>query len=581
MLKTVKIRIVQKSIISLVLFVACLLPVQAQQTETIAIWIFDEQKGLYPSKVLHDVGPNLYIMALGRSGYIVPGKFGNALKIGEPRFIAYPEEQVAEKTGLENYPIPEGRTVEPMVWQNAFHAALMTSGEPQIRTQVEFPQATATGLNLGNEDWTVEFWMMPHARTRGEGVVFEIGTGPRGENDKITRLSFDPDNSRFIFRNQPSESTINIPTDMSALGHSSREWTHVSFVYDAANGQITHYVNGNQQNLPPVARLQKLDTGEEDYFTIGKNALWGQTLMAVIDELRFSKGQVYRNAFTPPGSFVEKYLGPKPEYTFRVGPELLFTPDRRDEEVVHLGTRKHLFIDDALLQTTSNITFNVNPPRVAEQVMRIGRDTRMFRKHLDVVEDEDGRIRIYNALIDDHLGAWISDDGINFKPLETGSNYKGVNNLVIMDIDGDGTIFIDENAPAERRWNYVSGYKRRGTYMFTSPDGIRFTRDKMALLPFRTATQNDMFYDDQRQLYIGYWRSGFPRTPANETQREFVMSESLDPLSPMPFDTVTAEYTHEVARTKSAFGHHSMVHGQWAAHTRQVRYRISDSICSR
>ncbi|MFU8861788.1 MAG: LamG-like jellyroll fold domain-containing protein [Cyclonatronaceae bacterium] len=543
---------VLKSILAcLSLMMAILLPLNVHaQSETIAIWIFDEQEGLYPSKVLHDVGPNTYIMTLGRSGYIVPGKFGNALKIGEPRHIDFPEEDVAEKTGLEHYPIPEGRTIVPMVWHNAFHAALMTSGEPQIRTQVDFPQATATGLNLGDENWTVEFWLKPYERIEGEGVVFEIGTGPRGENNKITRLSFDPDNAGFVFFNEPGGATVHIPTDMNALDHNNMQWVHLAFVHDAQSGQITHYVNGNSQPLPPVASIKKLETGNEDYFTLGKNAVWEQTLMAEIDEIRFSRGMVYSRSFSPPGSFVEEYLGPEPEYNLVKGPELLFSPDRHNDEVVNLGLRKHLFIDDELIESSENITFTVNPPRVAEQVMRVTRETLDFRKHLDVIEDEDGRIRIYNALVDDHLGVWVSDDGINFEALETGSNYKGVNNLVIMDIDGDGTMFIDENAPPHRRWNYVSGYKRRGTYMFTSPDGIRFTRDKMALLPFRTATQNDMFYDDQRQLYIGYWRSGFPRTVANETQREFVMSEAINPVPPMPFTPVTAEYTHEVAKTK-------------------------------
>ncbi len=524
--------------------------VAQSNAETIAIWVFDEQQGLYPSKVIHDVGPNGYIMTLGRSGYIVPGKFGNALKIGDPRHIDYPTVPVAEKTGLESYPIPEGRTVEPMVWQNAFHALLMTSGESQIRTQVEFPQATATELNLGHENWTVEFWLKINAAIQGEGVVFEIGTGPRGENNKITRLSFDPGNARFVFFNEPSATTLHIPTDMRALRHQQSEWVHLAFVFNGSNGQLTHYVNGRQQQLPPRVTLRKLETGDEDYFSIGKNALWGQTLYASIDELRFSKGMRYQRNFTAPGSFSEMYLGRRPQYNYARGPELLFTQERRSEPVVELGTRKHLFIDDALIESSSNITFNVNPPRIAEQVMRIDRNTRGFRKHLDVIEDEDGRIRIYNALVDDHLGVWVSDDGVNFTGLDTGSDYKGANNLVIMDIDGDGTMFIDHNAPPERRWKYVTGFKRRGTYMFTSPDGINFTQDKIALLPFRTATQNDFFYDDQRQLYVGYWRSGFPRTIGNQTRREFVMSESRTAFSPMPFDSVTAEHTHMVARTK-------------------------------
>jgi hypothetical protein len=135
---------------------------QPDKQRTIAIWLFDEQTDLYPSKVLHDVGPNEYPLSLGRSGYIVEGKFGNALKIAESREINFPTTDLPEKFGLYDYDIPEGRTVKPMNWQNAHFAAMMTSGERQLRRQVGFPQATQTGLNLGSVfDWTVEFWYKP------------------------------------------------------------------------------------------------------------------------------------------------------------------------------------------------------------------------------------------------------------------------------------------------------------------------------------------------------------------------------------------------------------------------------------
>lgn len=517
---------------------------------TIAVWIFDEQEGLYPSKVIHDVGPEGHIMVLGRAGYIVEGKYGNALQIGRPRHIDYPTEWVPEKIGLWEYDIPEGRTIEPMVWQNAFFAALMTSGEDHLRTEVDFSQATKTGLNLGENDWTVEFWYKPTAGISGEGVVFEIGTGPRGENNKVTRLSVEPSKDRFVLFNDAGNATIHIPTDPASLNHNNADWSHMAFVYDGKSGQLHHYVNGVLQILPPPARIKRLEVGKEDYFSLGKNAVWENTLHAKLDELRFSHGKRYTSDFTPPGSLADLYLDSKPEYTYKVGPPLLFTPERRDDPVVKLGNRKHLFIDDAIVETQQNITFTVNPPRIAEQVMRITADRRAFRKHLDVLEDDDGRIRIYNALVDDYLGVWVSDDGIHFEAYETGIEHKGVKNIVIKDIDGDGTMFIDHNAPAHRRWKYVTGFSRRGTYLFTSPDGFNFTLQKMALLPFRTATQNDVFYDDQTQQYIGYWRSGFPRTPANRTQREFVMSVSDNLQPPMPFTPVTAEFTHEVARTK-------------------------------
>lgn len=518
---------------------------------TIAFWIFDEQKGLYPSKVLHDVGPNEYVLVLGRAGYIVDGKFGHALKVAEPRHIDFPEEAVPEKIGLEHYDIPEGRTVEPMNWQNALFAALMTSGEGQMRKEVGFARATATGLNLGDGDFTIEFWYKPVRPVEGSGVVFEIGTGPRGENKKVTRLAAQPGQNRFHFFNSAGNVDLAIPTDPAVFSMDRREWSHLAFVYDHRDRQLSHYVNGRRQALPRKAQIRKLEEGPEDYFALGTSATWGEPLNGKIDELRFSRGRLYTANFTPPGEMAGDYIDNKPRYVYREGPPLLFTPERLKEPVVELGLRKHLFIDDAIVDRSENITFTVNPPRVAEQVLKMsGDDGRHFRKHLNVLEDEEGRIRIYNALVDDYLGVWVSEDGINFEEYPTGIEHGGRRNIVIPVSVGTGTMFIDENAPPEHRWKYITGYHRRGTYVFTSPDGFNFTRHKMALLPFRAATQNDVFYDDQRQKYIGYWRSGFPRTVGGYTRREFTMSISDHVHPPMHFDPVTAEETHEVALTK-------------------------------
>ncbi|MEX2633255.1 MAG: LamG-like jellyroll fold domain-containing protein [Balneolales bacterium] len=524
---------------------------QSDSDSTIAIWLFDEQPGLYPSKVLHDVGPEDNVLVLGRAGYIVEGKFGNALEVNEPRYIDYPnEEDLPEKIGMEYYEIPEGRTVEPMRWQNAFFASLMTSGENQMRKEIGFPQATQTGLNLGSDDWTVEFWYKPLRRSDEDGVIFEIGEGPRGENNHVTRLMLNSNREGFTLFNFSGDVNLNIPSDRVALDHQNANWSHLAFVYDSDENHIRHYVNGKLQSRTETPTIKSLDTGDEDYFTIGTDGIWERPLPGTLDELRLSHGQIYNAEFETPGSFRAKYLNDEPQYNYKKGPPLLFDEKSQNDPVVELGGRKHLFIDDAIVERMENITFHVNPPRVAEEVIPVGGDFGAFRKHLDVVEDEDGRIRIYNALGDDYLGVWISEDGINFEEYPTGIEHKGRKNIVIPDEVGTGSILYDENAPQDRRWNYITGYQRRGVYLYTSPDGFNFTRQKQALFPFRAATQNDVFYDDQRQLYIGYWRTGFPRTPANATQREFTMSETENLIPPLPYTSVTAEETHEVAKTK-------------------------------
>lgn len=506
-----------------------------KETETIAVWLFDEHTGLYPSSVLHDVGPDEMIMILGRGGRIVSGKYGNALGVIDPEPIDLPKGDFPYRFGLNPSEMPSGRTVEPMTWHNAFFAALMTSGENHLRKQAGFVQPTVTGLNLGNFNWTIEFWLKLEGFLSGDRVIFELGTGPRAENEKNTRLTMNAVESVFVFNNHGSNSEIRIPTgDDIQVG----EWNHYAFVYEASAEQIRHYLNGQVQQLPEKSLILPLEEGDEDYFTIGYTGRWTDPLYGAIDELRFSRGMVYSGSFVPPGSFHGKYLTTPANYEFKEGLPLLFSKSESDCTALDIGSRKHLFIDDAIVAYQDNITFRVNPPRVDRQVIHVDGP---FRKHLTVLEDLEGKIRLYTALADDYLGVFLSDDGVHFKAVDTGIEHKGHPNIVIPEPVGVGTIFVDPNAPPKTRYKYISDYHRRGLYVYSSADGFRFERHKQAVAPFRSGSQNDIFFDDQRQLYVGYHRSDYARTPAGYTLREFVMTEAENLLDPWLFDPTTDE----------------------------------------
>src|SRR4051794_22742487 len=157
------------------------------QAETVAQWLFDEQQGLYPSCVLGESATDHCPLVLGMGGQIVAGKFGNALEpLKQPKVAL---SRSARFTGFERLPkIAVGRKTPPMDWSNANFCALMTRGEKHLRQEVGFASPTSTRLNLGDFDWTVEFWYRPTRKSDGEGIVFEIGEGPRGENDRVTQL---------------------------------------------------------------------------------------------------------------------------------------------------------------------------------------------------------------------------------------------------------------------------------------------------------------------------------------------------------------------------------------------------------
>jgi hypothetical protein len=497
--------------------------------ETIALWLFDEAVGLYPSHILEDHGEQDYPLALGLGGQVVKGRFGNALEPSMHVEIPIPEGD--ERYGLTEMSAPEGRTMRALSWHNAQFAAFMTLGENHLRKEAGYENPTSSDLNLAASDWTVEFWFQGLSGD-AEGIVFEIGTGPRGEEgNQITQLKLAADRTHFIFINEPSSTMLSIPTDDGALVAGS-QWVHLAFSH--RQGQVTHYVNGQKQELPEPATLQALPEGEEAYMSLLRDGLWEFPLQGRIDELHFAKGVRYADEFSP--ASLQPQHG---EHELNKGPLPLFGEFAEEFEVLPLGGRKHVFIDDAIIAEKTDISFNVNPPRLAEKVMDIEGD---FRKHLTVVEDEDGLIRIYNSVEDDYMAVYVSTDGINFTKPVTGIHHKGIPNIVLpQDNGGLGNPFIDPNGPPEHRWKYISDFSRRGIYLYTSPDGYDWTLNKTWYIPYRSGTQSCTFYDDQRQVYVGYHRTGVGHTPGGATDRRSIRTESTSLFEPHPFKPVSYE----------------------------------------
>lgn len=267
-----------------------------ESAETVVLWLFDEQAGLYPSSPLDSSGGLDAPLVLGFGGTIVPGKFGEALST-EP----YPRVEIPktgeETAALHRAPVPPGRTQEPLTWHNAGFTALMTGGERHIRKEVSFASATRTDLNLGDFDWTLEFWLKASA-PRGRGVVLEIGTGPRNENESVTRLSLDLARSEFLLENQPSGTRTTLRTTARA----DDQWHHQAFTYRGGASELSHYVDGRRESTARVA-LKRLPAGDEDYLTLGRDGRWQQPLPGTLDEVRVSRGLVYSENFDVPPSF--------------------------------------------------------------------------------------------------------------------------------------------------------------------------------------------------------------------------------------------------------------------------------------
>ena len=328
---------------ALAVFAATVLPGSAQ---TVSLWLFDEPLGLYPSSVLDNSSENDFPLVIGRGGNLVDGKFGHALDPVEPPPIEFPLG--ASEFGLG--PTSQLRSgTSPMTCCNATFAALMTSGENHLRKEVAFANATNGPLNLGDFDWTVEFWLRIMRPPGEEGVIWELGAGPRGINDEVTQLILDGDHDHFRLINRPSNSVLVIPSALVGMDKPVDKWRHCAFAYDAENGQLRHYVDGVLQRLPPRFALQAVPHGDEAYFTIGRDGQWERPLPGPIDELRFSRGQVYRSSFTPPASFATPRPHTRPkkiDLPLLWGPKSNTAHPTNDKLPVQLGGRKHIFLDN-------------------------------------------------------------------------------------------------------------------------------------------------------------------------------------------------------------------------------------------
>jgi hypothetical protein len=517
---------------------------EAATCQTEALWLFDEQIGLYPSSLLTDAGPNDYSMVLGSGGRIVDGKFGHALQPAAPSKLEITNHWLEDQQalfGLKPTPRAVGRTVEPMTWDDAVFCGLWTCGEKHLR-HMEFVNPIQTGLNLGHFDWSIEFWFQQTNPTQHEGIIFEIGTGPRGENEVVTRLTLADDASYFTLFNQPSGAEIQIPTGQQRLDDGG--WHHLAFVYSATDNRVRHWLDGHSQSVSRPVELACIPRGDEAYISIGRDGLWQRPLAGKLDELRFSRGQRYAIDFDPPTSFSETFSRKRATLKLEAGPPLLFATPLPGEATVKLGNRKHLFLDDAIVAKSNGIQWTVNPPQPKELIQTD------VPGHLSVIQDPQGIIRLYASGPMDSLVVLTSSDGTHFQAPDLGGEaFHGRKNVVIRDAVGTGEVFIDPNAPEAERWKYVSGVRNRGMFVYSSPDGYHFKRHETAALPFAVGSQSNIFYDDQRQLYVGYHRSdyGASSLKGQESERRFVLTQVQDLLKSWPFEPVTHEKTVETS----------------------------------
>lgn len=181
---------------------------------------------------------------------------------------------------------------------------------------------TDTRLNLGADDWTLECWLWLEGGATSEGVIYEIGAGPPGMGELVTRFSVVPREETFVLagivRLAPGEPApvgrqieFNDPAgpphgvarlEEVTLGPGAplprRRWFHVALVHGAGEGMLRLFLDGRAVAAAP-ARLAALPRGPAAYLALGCDGRRARVLAGAIDELQVSDHAGYMRDFSP------------------------------------------------------------------------------------------------------------------------------------------------------------------------------------------------------------------------------------------------------------------------------------------
>ncbi|HUT28936.1 MAG TPA: LamG domain-containing protein [Sedimentisphaerales bacterium] len=469
---------------------------------TIALWLFDETG--YPYATLTDASVYEYDLCLMDAGDLEAGRFGNALRISGSSFSsayagfkgAVPIEEMREGDG--NPSGEWGPTVAPERILDV----------------------------LAGEDWTCEFWLKLSSTPGSEVSILDIGDAYEpGVHYNLTggAGSFEIEDAYAGFE-------ASCPTNSGLL--TDGQWHHIAFTYDASLGALVHYVDGAAQAAPVVTGIaveptpavvwpwslahdsfgftasSPLEWRRQNRFniTVGHSRSGAMAMNGLVDEVRLSDTIRYSGSFSLPGSFSRNYGTGPAEPT---GPPLLFPAGSPAVIPVPLGSSKHLFIDDVLLESKQGLQTTMNPPGDRQQ-LNIAVADNSWRP---AIFDKDGKVHIF---IPDGYSSdegicrlrW-SQDGINFVTPNWGIiDYAGStnNDFVFYRTPMYGMAFDDlnPNVGTDEMYKITAWVANRGIYMYLSPDGIHWRRNETCILPLVSGGESETFYDDQVGRYVTF-----------------------------------------------------------------------------
>jgi hypothetical protein len=529
-------------------------------SDTVGLWLFDEYT--YPHTTLTDASEYAKAdLCLMEGGSMVAGKFGNALRIsGSDYAVCY--AGFAGKVPQEEMRGPDGTP----------------SG---LWGPTEGPGALLE--TLAGSVWTIELWLNP-ASIGGDVTILDMGQAYE------PGLSLPLNTSGLELTDNYAGVKVTCPAKLSA-----GKWSHVAIVRNGS--KVECFVNGNRQGPSTVSSvavqampdLQKPEDREHESrgfenmtieqrrlnrfnLAIGTDRRASGAMTGMVDEIRISRVARYSGQFTPK-SFSKNYGANAPKPEVANGPALLSDP-KPVSMPLKFGTRKHVFIDDAILDEKENVQITMNRPFGKEPLkldFRIKKSA--WRPSVFDVDDQ-----IFMAIPE----SYSSNEGLTVLATSTDGLTFKKKGKIIPETPMYGAFFKDlnPNVPAQERYKVNSFVANRGMYFYMSEDGLNWRRNETIQLPLVSGGGGECFWDDQRGVYVSFIKrdSSF-RTkeypgigPHGHKAIVFESSEILKPwpFKPIkkpwyegwPFPSVTGEGV--TAFTAQKYG--------WVYRTRAIKY---------
>lgn len=215
---------------------------------------------------------------------------------------------------------------------------------------------------------------------------------------------------------------------------------------------------------------------------------------------------------------------------------------------VEIGSRRELFIDEAIVDSHRGLSWKMHEPRKAEIALQFDAPWEGNNCHyVSVFKDGQGYRMYYRAVPGRAAPAsgegWEnfvcmaeSEDGIEWRRPNLGLyEFRGSreNNIIpfVDEVAHNFAAFRDENpaAPASERYKGVGG-GRRGLFGYVSADGVnwRLASDDRLITNGFFDSQNIVFWDSVRQQYFAYVRGFYPEAERGERIRGIRVATSKD-----------------------------------------------------